>query len=200
MRNRTTCAAVKMVLCCLVWMTASSLSLLGSGGSGWRVFPSCNAFGLTSVSRSTTSKSTLPKHFLSTGSSSSSSLSWELHSVAPKEIELAQTDADSSAVLLETTPIEVDDVTSSNLLGSAIPYEKLTIGILKEDFAGENRVSQTPESAQGLIKAGFKVVVQAGGGCLGLAVGFLCVAIGSCRNVLSHASYSCFVTTPSSIK
>lgn len=44
-----------------------------------------------------------------------------------------------------------------------IPYSDLTIGVLKETYPGENRVSQTPDSIQGLVKAGFTVVVEAGG-------------------------------------
>jgi Alanine dehydrogenase/PNT, N-terminal domain len=49
------------------------------------------------------------------------------------------------------------------LLGTAIPYEQLTIGVLKETYPGENRVAQTPDSVRTLIKAGMNVVVQAGG-------------------------------------
>lgn len=52
---------------------------------------------------------------------------------------------------------------SSRILGQPIPYEELTIGVMKETFPGENRVSQTPDSVQSLIKAGFQVVVQEGG-------------------------------------
>jgi hypothetical protein len=44
-----------------------------------------------------------------------------------------------------------------------IPFEKLTIGVIKETFPGENRVSQTPDSIRSLVKEGFTVVVQAGG-------------------------------------
>jgi hypothetical protein len=44
-----------------------------------------------------------------------------------------------------------------------IPYSDLTIGVLKENYPGENRVSQTPDSIKGLVKAGFTVVVEAGG-------------------------------------
>ena len=51
----------------------------------------------------------------------------------------------------------------SRILGQPIPYAELTIGVMKETFAGENRVSQTPDSVQSLIKAGFQVVVQEGG-------------------------------------
>ena len=49
------------------------------------------------------------------------------------------------------------------LLGEAIEYEKLTIGVTKETFPGENRVSLSPTSVELLVKAGFHVVVQAGG-------------------------------------
>lgn len=45
----------------------------------------------------------------------------------------------------------------------AIPYKELTIGVLKETFAGEKRVSQSPDSVSSLVKAGFNVVVQSGG-------------------------------------
>jgi hypothetical protein len=47
--------------------------------------------------------------------------------------------------------------------GQPIPYEKLTIGVIKETFPGENRISQTPDSIRSLVKEGFNVVVQAGG-------------------------------------
>ncbi len=47
-----------------------------------------------------------------------------------------------------------------------IPYSELTIGVLKETYPGENRVSQTPDSVLGLVKAGFTVLVEAGGTCL----------------------------------
>jgi Alanine dehydrogenase/PNT, N-terminal domain len=49
------------------------------------------------------------------------------------------------------------------LLGVPIPYNKLTIGVLKEIYPGENRVAQTPDSIRTLIKAGMNVVVQSGG-------------------------------------
>jgi hypothetical protein len=44
-----------------------------------------------------------------------------------------------------------------------VPYSELTIGILKETYPGENRVSQTPDSVKTLTKAGFNVIVQSGG-------------------------------------
>lgn len=49
------------------------------------------------------------------------------------------------------------------VVGKSIPYQEITIGVLKETFEGENRVSQTPDSIKNLVKAGFQVVVQSGG-------------------------------------
>ena len=53
--------------------------------------------------------------------------------------------------------------TSSSSLTTGIPYNELTIGVMKETYPGENRVSQTPDSVATLVKAGFNVAVQAGG-------------------------------------
>jgi NAD(P) transhydrogenase len=47
--------------------------------------------------------------------------------------------------------------------GAGIPYECLTIGVLKEAFPGECRVSQTPDSVRTLVKEGFTVAVESGG-------------------------------------
>lgn len=51
----------------------------------------------------------------------------------------------------------------SQILGEPIPYEKLTIGVVKEDYPGENRVALSPDAVQLLVKAGFHVAVQSGG-------------------------------------
>jgi hypothetical protein len=59
---------------------------------------------------------------------------------------------------------EEDD--TSHFLGKAIPYDELTIGVLKESMDGETRVSQTPDSVANLVKAGFHVLVEAGGMCV----------------------------------
>ena len=56
-----------------------------------------------------------------------------------------------------------DDASEALTFFSPIPYTELTIGIVKETFKGENRVSQTPDSVRGLVKAGFTVVVESGG-------------------------------------
>lgn len=45
-----------------------------------------------------------------------------------------------------------------------VPYGKLTIGVPKETFDLERRVSQTPESVGKLVESGFKVVVERGAG------------------------------------
>jgi H+-translocating NAD(P) transhydrogenase len=57
----------------------------------------------------------------------------------------------------------LDDPNAPDLLGEPIPYSALTIGVLKETFPGENRVSQTPDSVHALVKEGFTVVVESGG-------------------------------------
>ena len=54
----------------------------------------------------------------------------------------------------------------SKILGGKIPYSELTIGVLKETYPGENRVSVAPESAKMLVDAGFSVVVESGGKCI----------------------------------
>lgn len=53
---------------------------------------------------------------------------------------------------------------SSKILTKPIPYEQLTIGVMKEVFDGENRVSITPDNVEMFVKAGFEVVVQSGAG------------------------------------
>jgi len=50
------------------------------------------------------------------------------------------------------------------ILGDPIAYADLTIGVCKETFPGENRVSLTPESVHLLTKAGLSVVVETGAG------------------------------------
>ena len=77
---------------------------------------------------------------------------------------------DKSLSSSEAKDLENDELISSafedansKIEGEPIPYEKLTIGIMKETFPGENRVSITPESAERLVNAGFHVVVEVGG-------------------------------------
>ncbi|WZN58855.1 beta subunit of NAD(P) transhydrogenase [Chloropicon roscoffensis] len=48
--------------------------------------------------------------------------------------------------------------------GNGIPYNRLTIGVPKETFAGEKRVAIVPASVAALTKAGFNVVVESDAG------------------------------------
>lgn len=64
---------------------------------------------------------------------------------------------------------EVNDVIGSkdlreSFLGKAKPYSEITIGVMKETYPGENRVSQSPETVALLVKAGFDVIVESGAG------------------------------------
>ncbi len=46
-----------------------------------------------------------------------------------------------------------------------IPYSELTLGVPKESWDGERRVSLSPAALQGLLKAGFKgAIVESGAG------------------------------------
>ena len=69
----------------------------------------------------------------------------------------------SSSVDSISDAFNKDDESEALTFFSPIPYEELTIGIVKETFKGENRVSQTPDSVRGLVKAGFTVIVESGG-------------------------------------
>jgi hypothetical protein len=63
----------------------------------------------------------------------------------------------------DTTAAAFQETKGSKILGQPIPYSQLTLGVLKETYPGENRVSQTPDSIKTLVKAGMTVVVQSGG-------------------------------------
>jgi hypothetical protein len=82
-----------------------------------------------------------------------------LHATVPKEDEITTelTDAEFDKVISKKT------LTSKITKDAAIPYNELTIGVLKETYPGEKRVSQSPDSIATLVKAGFNVVVQSGG-------------------------------------
>jgi len=60
-----------------------------------------------------------------------------------------------------------DDFTGkspSKILGEKVPYSDLTVGVLKESYPGENRVSIAPDSAKMLVNAGMSVIVEKGAG------------------------------------
>ena len=56
-----------------------------------------------------------------------------------------------------------DALHTQRFLGSPIPYSELTVGVLRETYPGENRVSVAPESVRMLVKEGLNVVVESGG-------------------------------------
>jgi len=47
---------------------------------------------------------------------------------------------------------------------AGVPYSELSVGVPKESFEGERRVSLTPQAAAQLVKKGFSVQVEAGAG------------------------------------
>jgi len=55
-------------------------------------------------------------------------------------------------------------IDSTSASANGVPYEQLTVGVFKESFPGENRVSQSPDSVAMLIKAGLNVVIESGAG------------------------------------
>ena len=66
---------------------------------------------------------------------------------------------DFTAVLKQT----FESTETNMLLGQPIPYNELTIGVMKETYKGENRVSLSPDAVGLLTKAGLDVVVESGG-------------------------------------
>ena len=60
-----------------------------------------------------------------------------------------------------------------------VPYESLTIGVIKETKFLEKRVAQSPDSVALLIKSGFKVVVEEGAGAAALLSDSLYVEAGA---------------------
>ena len=50
-------------------------------------------------------------------------------------------------------------------LNGPVPYSDMTVGVVKETYPGENRVSVAPDSAKTLVDAGLTVVVEEGGAC-----------------------------------
>jgi len=86
---------------------------------------------------------------------------------APEEEEALVTPvlfaAESAADETDATSQAFLSIESTKDWKKPIEYSELTIGVLKETYPGENRVSQTPDSIQNLVKAGFTVVVESGG-------------------------------------
>jgi len=135
----------------MVWLISSAIAVVVlSDTSTIHAFstPPSLIHKRLSSAKLTSSKLSGPNSFIS-----------QLHSSVDDQIddETQKKDAEVIAKFFESE--------TSNLLGSTpVPYSKLTIGILKETYKGENRVSISPESASLLTKAGFNVVVEAGAG------------------------------------
>jgi hypothetical protein len=63
----------------------------------------------------------------------------------------------------KTKPQKRSQSSQGRRFDDPVPYSELTIGVMKETFPGENRVSQTPDSVANLVKAGLTVIVEQGG-------------------------------------
>jgi len=114
------------------------LSLAGEKASCWAFRPSSTVTHRPPAAATTTGSSSPSYRYLSKGSSRP----LPLFATVPKVEE----EKDSAKLF--------DDAESSSILGEPVPYSKLTIGVLKETYPGENRVSQTPDSVANLVKAG----------------------------------------------
>lgn len=83
----------------------------------------------------------------------------------PKESSPSTNDDEAVAKLEEAfNEFSSADDPTSKILGTPIPYSELTVGVLKESYPGENRVSVAPESVKMLVDAGLSVVVESGAG------------------------------------
>ena len=97
-----------------------------------------------------------------TTTSSPSSLSIRFATI-PEKDELQQVDIDAKTNGADDSTSSAFNRVSSSLFDQGVPYEELTVGVLKEEEQGENRVSQSPDTVKNLVKAGFTVVVERGG-------------------------------------
>ena len=90
----------------------------------------------------------------------------QLHSAVSDEQDsqttTEQQQEDFTAVLQQT----FESPSESKILGQPIPYAELTVGVMKETYKGENRVSLSPDAVGLLTKAGLDVVVESGGAFL----------------------------------
>lgn len=125
----------------------------------------CGGFSLyipNLASHVVTGSTRSPRHKLLTGSDlsyPSNSLS-QLYSTVADERESVEQSKTSAGF---DPADEFTGVVPSKILGDKILYSELTVGVLKETYPGENRVSIAPESAKMLVDAGFSVVVESQG-------------------------------------
>lgn len=61
-------------------------------------------------------------------------------------------------------PSQTEEAAGGEAAKKGVPYEKITVGVVKETTPGERRVGQSPASVRMLTKEGFRVVVEAGAG------------------------------------
>ncbi|KAL7482879.1 hypothetical protein ACHAW6_008531 [Cyclotella cf. meneghiniana] len=126
----------------------------------------CGGFSLyipNLASHVVTGSTRSPRHKLLTGSDlsfQSNSLS-QLYSTVADERESVEQSKTSAGF---DPADEFTGVAPSKILGDKILYSELTVGVLKETYPGENRVSIAPESAKMLVDAGFSVVVESQAG------------------------------------
>lgn len=101
---------------------------------------------------------------LSTSLVPSSRHGWQL---TPLYSSVENEATETTAVTYSSSSFDpADDFTGdapSKILGKPIPYSDLTVGVLKETYPGEQRVSIAPESAKMLVDAGLSVIVESGG-------------------------------------
>ena len=123
--------------------------------------PNCNGFNLAPRPHvATFSTRSLDRKFLA---------SYNSPNQVKHESRLYSTVSDEKESIDKTKTVAFDPADEftgdvpSKILGGKIPYSELTIGVLKETYPGENRVSVAPESAKALVDAGFSVVVESGG-------------------------------------
>ena len=83
----------------------------------------------------------------------------DIAATAADDVGDAVDQEDFTAVLKQT----FESTETNMLLGQPIPYNELTIGVMKETYKGENRVSLSPDAVGLLTKAGLDVVVESGG-------------------------------------
>ena len=134
--------------------------------------PYAESFNLPAASLSTSSAtkkaSSLPSSssefsgFLPSSSTTTTRLYSTLESTKKKKDDDEVAVVSAASVNTDTTN---DDSTTNKqkIVGNPIPYSELTVGVLKETYPGENRVSVAPESVKMLVDAGLSVVVESGG-------------------------------------
>ena len=163
--------------------STSFLSGFGGGGVGVGIIGVVNGFGLPMSNLSPqplSSSSSSSQSLFLWGTSSSSRLvattrrrhhhrsSSSSSPLASSSTSLAastlQDSEDAVSAAFNSNNNGISSSSSSSSLGSIpTPYSQITVGVLKETYPGENRVSLAPDSVKMLVDAGMSVVVESGG-------------------------------------